>query len=73
MLQRWKTWEYFLLQPTEILAKQFYLDGKDWSIDKVMTQTISYHFYTEIQLIITIWLFVQSFLNLGVNTCSSPN
>lgn len=42
-LQRWETWEYFLPQPREILAKQSYLDGREWGIDKVTTQTISYH------------------------------
>lgn len=71
-LQRWKTWEYFLLQPTKILAKEFYLDGKDEDVDEVTTQTISYHSYT-VYLITTIWLYVQSFLNLSVKTRSSPN
>jgi len=65
--------EHFLLQTAEILEKQFCLDRKDRGIDKVTTQIISYHSYTEVQLITTIWLYVQSFLNLGVNTYSSPN
>lgn len=64
---------YFLLQSTEILAKQLYFNEQDEGRNKVMTQTISHQAYTEVQLKTTIQLHKESFLKLGVNTCSSPN
>lgn len=41
--------------------------------ETVMTQAISHHASTEVQLKTTAQPREQGFLNLDVNTCSSPN